>query len=51
MPIIQTLDIMVKAWKIEGLDGLSHTSENQCLNLAEEFDKKQTSDQDEDLPY
>ncbi len=51
LPVIQTLDNMVKAWKIEGTEELSDTSENQCLNLLEEFDKQQVAEQDDNLPF
>ncbi len=51
LPVIQTLDNMVKAWKIEGSEQLSDVSENECLNLLEEFEKQQKTEQDDDLPY
>ncbi len=51
LSVIQTLDIMVKKWGIEGTEELSDTSENQCLNLLEEFDKQQVAEQDDDLPF
>ncbi|MEE9573039.1 MAG: hypothetical protein V3W20_08330 [Candidatus Neomarinimicrobiota bacterium] len=51
LPVIQTLNIMVNAWKIEGLEKLSETTENQCLNLLEEFDKQQVAEQSDNLPY
>ncbi len=51
LPIIQTLNIMVKKWKIDGIEELSDTTENQCLNLLEEFDKQQVAEQDDNLPY
>ncbi len=49
--VIQTLDNMVKAWDIKDIEELSDTSENQCLNLLEEFDKQQVAERDDDLPY
>jgi len=51
LPVIQTLDNMVKAWKADGLEQLSDVSENECLNLLEEFDKQQVAEQDQGLPY
>ncbi len=51
LSVIQTLDIMVKKWGIEGTEELSDTSENQCFNLLEEFDKQQVAEQDDNLPY
>ena len=51
LPIIQTLDIMVKKWDIDGTEELSDTTENQCLNLLEEFDKQQVVEQEDGLPY
>ncbi len=51
LPVIQTLDIMVKKWGIAGTEELSDTSENQCLNLLEEFDKQQVAEQNQNLPY
>lgn len=51
LPVIQTLDILVKKWGIEGLEKLSETTENQCLNLSEDFDKLQKEEDEEDLPY
>ena len=51
LPVIQTLNNMVKKWGIDGTEELSDTSENQCLNLLEEFDKQQVAEQDDNLPY
>ncbi len=51
LPVIQTLNNMVKAWGIDGIEELSDTSENQCLNLLEEFDKQQVAEADQNLPY
>lgn len=51
LPVIQTLTNMVKAWDIKGLEELSDTSENQCLNLLEEFDKQLKEEDEENLPY
>ena len=51
LPIIQTLNNMIKAWGIDGIEKLSDASENQCLNLVDEFDKMQKNDNEADLPY
>ena len=51
LPVIQTLNNMVKKWDIKGTEALSDTSENECLNLLEEFDKLQTEEESQNLPY
>lgn len=51
LPVIQTLNNIVKSWNIEGLEKLSDTTENQCLNLLEEFDKQLKEEIDSSLPY
>lgn len=50
LPVIQTLTNMVKKWDI-GLEKLFETSENQCLDLLEEFDKRLKEDSLNELPY
>lgn len=51
LPVIQTLDNMVKKWGIDGIEKLSDTSENQCLNLVDAFDNLQREEDEADLPY
>lgn len=51
LPVIQTLTNIVKKWGIEGLDKLSETTENQCLDLLAAFDQQLKDEDEQDLPY
>ncbi len=51
LPVIQTLNILVRKWKIEGKEKLKDCTENECLNLLEAFDKQLKDDDEADLPY
>jgi hypothetical protein len=51
LPIIQTLNNMVKGWNIEGTEKLSDASENECLNLLEQFDNQLKEEDSQNLPY
>lgn len=51
LPVIQTLTNMVKAWGLDGLEKLSDTTENQCIDLLAAFDQQLKDDQEDDLPF
>ncbi len=51
LPVIQTLNILVRKWGIDGQEKLKDCTENECLNLLDEFDKAQVAEQEADLPY
>ncbi|KKK64514.1 hypothetical protein LCGC14_2983430, partial [marine sediment metagenome] len=51
LPVIQTLNILVRKWKIDGKEKLKDCTENECLNLLEAFDKQLKDDDEQDLPY
>ena len=51
LPVIQTLNILIRKWEIDGKEKLKDCTENECLNLLDEFDKAQVAEQEADLPY